>query len=494
MKKLIIALSLCLVLLLGIVFVLHSMEGKEPVVDTKPTETEQVNQYQVKFMVLDRPYTTQQVKEGGRPQQFQLQVEGLELVGWTDEKGNVLDPFTTDVTSDRAYTAVVYPQLQQQKTFLFVDEKGHLRPDDFLTTQELRMALTALAAPGATEYFPTLPEGDTEVALTDLNEMLKHFFRPDAVNGVLANVQTEKITRGAFAKAMSRLLEYTDADTVVIASGTKIPTDVTQDREDAIALLQASVSFFKDPAGVAWTAVELPVPYDPGFVNIDGWLYYVKEDGYFLKNDTVGTLQFGEDGRYTSGDATLDQTVATILDQIIKDNPDGSRMEILRDLRMGKFDVLVGINLLREGLDLPEVSLVAVLDADKEGFLRSTTSLIQTIGRAARNAGGQVILYADTVTASMAEAMGETQRRRTIQKAYNDQHGIVPKTIIKSVRDLIEISRPSSEVKGRGGVKMTKAEKEKEIARLEKAMREAARMMEFEYAAVLRDQIIELRK
>lgn len=332
MKKLIIALSLCLVLLLGIVFVLHSMEGKEPVVDTKPTETEQVNQYQVKFMVLDRPYTTQQVKEGGRPQQFQLQVEGLELVGWTDEKGNVLDPFTTDVTSDRAYTAVVYPQLQQQKTFLFVDEKGHLRPDDFLTTQELRMALTALAAPGATEYFPTLPEGDTEVALTDLNEMLKHFFRPDAVNGVLANVQTEKITRGAFAQAMSRLLEYTDADTVVIASGTKIPTDVTQDREDAIALLQASVSFFKDPAGVAWTTVELPVPYDPGFVNIDGWLYYVKEDGYFLKNDTVGTLQFGEDGRYTSGDATLDQTVATILDQIIKDNPDGSRMEILRDV------------------------------------------------------------------------------------------------------------------------------------------------------------------
>jgi len=170
------------------------------------------------------------------------------------------------------------------------------------------------------------------------------------------------------------------------------------------------------------------------------------------------------------------------------------RMEILRDLRMGKFDVLVGINLLREGLDLPEVSLVAVLDADKEGFLRSTTSLIQTIGRAARNAGGQVILYADTVTASMAEAMGETERRRAIQQAYNDAHGIVPKTVIKSVRDLIEISRPSDEVKGRSGVKMTKAEKEKEIAKLEKAMREAARMMEFEYAAVLRDQIIELRK
>ena len=170
------------------------------------------------------------------------------------------------------------------------------------------------------------------------------------------------------------------------------------------------------------------------------------------------------------------------------------RMEIIRDLRMAKFDVLVGINLLREGLDLPEVSLVAVLDADKEGFLRSTTSLIQTIGRAARNAEGQVILYADGITPSMRAAMDETARRRQIQQAYNEAHGIVPRTIIKSVRDLIEISKPSEEVKGRSGVKMTRAEKEKEIARLEKAMREAARMMEYEYAAVLRDQIIELRK
>ena len=118
------------------------------------------------------------------------------------------------------------------------------------------------------------------------------------------------------------------------------------------------------------------------------------------------------------------------------------RMEIIRDLRMAKFDVLVGINLLREGLDLPEVSLVAILDADKEGFLRSETSLIQTIGRAARNAEGKVIMYADTVTPSMRAAINETERRRGIQDAYNKAHGIVPKTIIKSVRDLIEISPP----------------------------------------------------
>ncbi len=169
------------------------------------------------------------------------------------------------------------------------------------------------------------------------------------------------------------------------------------------------------------------------------------------------------------------------------------RMEIIRDLRMAKFDVLVGINLLREGLDLPEVSLVAILDADKEGFLRSQTSLIQTIGRAARNADGMVIMYADNITASMASAIRETERRRGIQDAYNREHGIVPKTIIKSIRDLIEISSPTAERKGRNGVKMTKQEKEREITRLEKQMKEAARMMEYEYAAILRDQIIELR-
>ena len=168
------------------------------------------------------------------------------------------------------------------------------------------------------------------------------------------------------------------------------------------------------------------------------------------------------------------------------------RMELIRDLRLAKFDVLVGINLLREGLDLPEVSLVAILDADKEGFLRSETSLVQTIGRAARNAGGRVILYADHITAAMHSAMDETARRRSYQQAYNDAHGIVPKTIIKDVRALIEISKDAGADRRRQ--LRTKADREAEIAKLEKQMKEAARMMEYEYAAVLRDQIIALRK
>ncbi len=170
------------------------------------------------------------------------------------------------------------------------------------------------------------------------------------------------------------------------------------------------------------------------------------------------------------------------------------RMEIIRDLRLGTFHVLVGINLLREGLDLPEVSLVAILDADKEGFLRSETSLIQTIGRAARNAEGMVVMYADTVTPSMARAIDETERRREKQDAFNKAHGIVPKTVIKSVRDLMSIAAGEDTAEKRGEVQgLTKQQKAERIARLEKEMREAAKLLEFELAAALRDQIIELR-
>ena len=169
------------------------------------------------------------------------------------------------------------------------------------------------------------------------------------------------------------------------------------------------------------------------------------------------------------------------------------RMEIIRDLRLGEFDVLVGINLLREGLDIPEVGLVAILDADKEGFLRSETSLIQTVGRAARNAEAMVIMYADTVTPSMRACIDETERRRSKQKAYNDAHGIVPKTIVKSVRDLIEISADASAATKSNGVRMTERERRELIEQLEGKMRKAAKMLEYEIAAQLRDEIIRLR-
>lgn len=170
------------------------------------------------------------------------------------------------------------------------------------------------------------------------------------------------------------------------------------------------------------------------------------------------------------------------------------RMEIIRDLRLGEFDVLVGINLLREGLDLPEVSLVVILDADKEGFLRSESSLIQTIGRAARNAEGKVIMYADTVTRSMELAITETERRRALQMKFNEEHGIVPKTIKKDIRDVIEIStKEEVEYSARQKAKLSKRETEALIDKLTKQMKEAAKMLEFEHAAFLRDKIAELR-
>ena len=168
------------------------------------------------------------------------------------------------------------------------------------------------------------------------------------------------------------------------------------------------------------------------------------------------------------------------------------RMEIIRDLRTGEFDVLVGINLLREGLDIPEVSLVCILDADKEGFLRSETSLIQTIGRASRNSEGEVIMYADSVTPSMERAINETNRRREIQTRYNDENGIVPKTIKKDIRDVIEISsKPTDEKPGK---KLSLKEREELIARLTREMKNAAKLLEFEHAAYLRDRIEQLRK
>ena len=172
------------------------------------------------------------------------------------------------------------------------------------------------------------------------------------------------------------------------------------------------------------------------------------------------------------------------------------RMEIIRDLRLGEFDVLVGINLLREGLDIPEVSLVAILDADKEGFLRAERSLIQTIGRAARNANGKVIMYADNMTGSMERAIAETNRRRKIQTEYNEKHGIIPKTIIKDIRDVIEIGKSEKDAlkkNGKGEKKLSRPERERLIEELTKQMKAASAKLEFEQAAYIRDRIKELR-
>jgi excinuclease ABC subunit B len=230
-------------------------------------------------------------------------------------------------------------------------------------------------------------------------------------------------------------------------------------------------------------------------------------------DDLIGEIHAREERGERVLVTTLTKKMAEDLTEYLEDNlikvkyihhnvDTMERMEIIRDLRLGKFDVLVGINLLREGLDIPEVSLVAIIDADKEGFLRSETSLIQTIGRAARNSEGKVIMYADTVTRSMRAAIDETNRRRSIQMEYNKKHGITPQTIKKSVRDLIEIGIKEAEnapetklhaIKSRGK-KMSAADREKLIASLEGEMKLAAKTLDFERAAVLRDKIKEIKE
>ena len=209
--------------------------------------------------------------------------------------------------------------------------------------------------------------------------------------------------------------------------------------------------------------------------------------GVYLMKDKAGVII------YVGKAVILKNRVRQYFQNNHQHAPKVRAMEIIRSLRLGDFDVLVGINLLREGLDLPEVSLVAILDADKEGFLRSETSLIQTIGRAARNAEGMVIMYADVVTDSMERAITETERRRAIQMAYNEEHGIVPKTIVKAIADSIEISDKAENAK-RNTRRMGKMEREAAIERLTREMKEAAKLLEFEHAAFLRDQIDRLRR
>ena len=164
------------------------------------------------------------------------------------------------------------------------------------------------------------------------------------------------------------------------------------------------------------------------------------------------------------------------------------RLRIIRDLRLGKYDVIVGINLLREGIDIPEVSLIAIMDADKQGFLRSERSLIQTIGRAARNQNGHVIMYADTISDAMDKAIKETRRRRSIQEAYNKEHGIVPKTVVKEIRDLI-----SNEVKDESKEKLSKKESREMMQKVENEMRKAAKELDFERAMQFRDILFEMK-
>lgn len=312
----------CLLALFMLSALLAGCHNSVPETVTEPT----VAQYKVTFAMRGHILSEQMVPEGCTPAAVGHEVEGLVFSGWQDAQGQPVDPFTQTVTGEVRYEALAYPDISNHTPFLQIDEQGFLRPDDALTMDDLYFALHSLAVSGAESYFPGLYTGQAKVSLQELTKVLEHFFPADAV----AAVFTEDPTRTAFAQGMLALLNRSAEDIQLMDAETVLPLDLHAGRTDNAALLESCIAHTPDETGNSWADLELPTAYEPGFVNIDGWLYYVKEDGYFLKDDKVGALYFGEDGRYTSGDAQLDQMVTERLAKFFEENPEKTRFEILR--------------------------------------------------------------------------------------------------------------------------------------------------------------------
>lgn len=324
LKKRPIPIGIVMIILLCTLF-LTACGQPEP---TEPT-TEPKVYYTARFVMGGNVLSEQTLEEGQLPTAVTAQVQGLQFLYWTDESGAQVQPETVALTGDVTYTAGYYPVLDQHSCFLFTDENGLLRPDAVLTADELLQALQALAAEGAEKYFPGMPIGDQPMTVEKVKNVLIHFFGEEAVDASFGANEGE-ISRGEFAASMCILLGRDLAEAVQMAEDAKIPADITMGRAECAALLESSVPHTEDESGITWTSLELKSGYEPGFVNIEGWLYYVKEDGYFLRDSNVGDLNFGADGRYTSGDAELDELVAGILKTIIEENPDADRLTLLR--------------------------------------------------------------------------------------------------------------------------------------------------------------------
>lgn len=321
MKKIIVALSLCLALLLGVCVYLELGQEAPPAPPQPDTCT-------VTFQILGTTVSTQTVAEGGLPERFTQTLPGVRFAGWMDENGNAVDPFTAAVTADTVYTAEAYPELAAHTPFLFPDHNGLLRPDEPLTPTDLKAALVTLAAPGADAYFPELDTGRDPITREGFTGPLTCVFGAEAVAAAFGDAQT--LTRGEFAIAMHTLLGKDTAERVILLDTSGFPTDITAERADAVYLLEASVPHAPSDGGILWSEMELPTTHEPGFLHMDGWLYYVQEDGYLLRDGNVGELTFGPDGRYTCGDPVLDQTVAMLLGEFIRQNPEATRFELLR--------------------------------------------------------------------------------------------------------------------------------------------------------------------
>lgn len=311
-----------ILLLLAVGILLCACTGQEP----QPTEPAI---YTVTYLVGDSVYTSQQVAEGQYPAPVTVEQEGLEFTGWADGSQRTVQPETVPVTGNISYVAQANPRLTLHMPYLQIDEYGFLRPDELLTAQELESALKALSVEAAWSFFPELP-ASANLSGAQLRQVLEAFFPAEAVGSTVTCGDTEAVTRAMFAQYMHTLLGRDAEEALILAASAQIPEDVTCIRPDSAILLEACMRHTPDPDGQLWSDVELPSGWDPGFMVMDGWLYFVLPDGMLLRNGTEGKHYFGPDGRYTCGDPELDGLVAEILKGIMEENPDLEGLDLLR--------------------------------------------------------------------------------------------------------------------------------------------------------------------
>lgn len=314
-------LMICLCLLCG-------CEQIWPKQTTAPTETT-LAEYSIKFMVNGEVYFQTEVKAGGYPAVVTPVVTGAKFYGWLDENGNMAEPMTTAVYADAVYYAEMYADLSSHEPYLFADKNRFLRPEDLLTADEMTAAITVLAVNGAESYLPELPKGAKVISVQQVTDVLKQLFPPITVEQLMTMVDGDTMTRADFTVIMNVLLGRSDK-TAVVADVGALPYDLSASREDISALMEACYPHTHGEGADTWSNIAAGLRNPSGFLNADGWLYYVDENGDLARDTQVGELTFGADGRYTCGDAGLDTLVAEILAQIAADNPDAERIDLLR--------------------------------------------------------------------------------------------------------------------------------------------------------------------
>lgn len=303
---------------------------KQPQPEPTAAETVTVPTVTVRFLAYGEVISQQEIKAGTCPQAVETELPGGRIAAWQDAQGQMVNPQDCPVEADTDYSAVVYPELSNHEAYLFPDDNGFIRPDDPLMAEDLASALRILAAEGAARYFPGLPAGQVELTASQLRGVLDHFFPQEALDAAFSIVEGEVVTRGDFSRILNPLLGRGGTETVTVNSETAMLVDLAMDRADFTDLLEASLPHVQDSEGQSWEDAVWELKRETGFFNLGGWLYYADETGCMVRDAQVGDLTFGADGRYTSGDEELDAMVAEILNDIILENPDLERLELLR--------------------------------------------------------------------------------------------------------------------------------------------------------------------